>query len=120
MGSWKQCLAALTLLSSACSYAFGVAPHERSLSGTQSGCTTSRVPPLIDTALTIVAVALAASAAHDCQTGNESSDEDCIFAIMTVPVMAVTAVGFGSSAVKGFRDTATCEQENKDARRSEN
>jgi hypothetical protein len=108
----RRALVTVMLTTSACSYTFTVGPHQRSLGGTPASCTTSRVPPVMDTVLAIASGIAAAAAFYACQSsGNDDDDSGCIRAILLGPPAVASALVFGLSARSGFHDTEGCAEE---------
>jgi hypothetical protein len=120
MRLWKPGLVVVMLVTNACSYTFTIGPHERSLGGTPSSCTTSRAPAVTDTVIAIASAVAAAAAIYGCEhSGPMDDDQGCIRAILMTPPAAATALIFGLSARRGFRDTAACAEENETASRAQ-
>jgi len=112
MRLWKKALLAVTLLTSACSYTFTIGPREKSLGGAPATCTTSRVPPAADTVIALASGLAAVAAIYACESsGPDDDDQSCVRAILLAPPAAASALLFGLSARRGFRDTAGCEEE---------
>jgi hypothetical protein len=112
MSIFRRALVTVMLATSACSYTFTIGPHQRSLGGTPATCTTSRVPPIMDTVIAVASGLAAAAAFYGCQSsGADDDDSGCIRAILLGPPAAASALVFGLSAASGFRDTSGCAEE---------
>jgi hypothetical protein len=113
-------LATWLLATSACSYAFTIGPHEGSQGGTPTSCTTSRAPAVTDTVVAVASAVVTVAAVYACtHSGPEEDDQSCVRAMLLAPPAATTALVFGLSAHRGFRDTAEGAREHEQERAQE-